>query len=300
MTFRQLEAFYWAATCSSFAIAASRVHLTVSSLSKRIAELESSLGQALFDRSGYRAVLTPVGERLLPLATDLLRRAEQVASTVRQVAGLEGGCRIGTGELASISWVPHWVRAIREAHPGLKISVVVDIGEGLTERLEKGDLDVAVIAGRSRRPGLQAAALTRASFVWCAEPELARRVGRLNASAFAGRTLISLPRGSGVTHILDDWLERAGARPEQMLTTNQWGLVASLIGAGEGVGILPKGLAQALESRKRLCILPTRHRLRMLEYGFHFRHDDPRTLVPELHRLCMTCADFDAPGSLAY
>ena len=54
MTLKQLEAFYWAATCASFAVAAERLHLSVSSLSKRIAELEA-LGQLLFDRSGHKA-----------------------------------------------------------------------------------------------------------------------------------------------------------------------------------------------------------------------------------------------------
>jgi DNA-binding transcriptional LysR family regulator len=66
MTLKQLEAFYWAATCLNFSVAAERVHLSVSSLSKRIAELEASLGVQLFDRSGRAAELTPQGEQLLP------------------------------------------------------------------------------------------------------------------------------------------------------------------------------------------------------------------------------------------
>jgi len=78
MTLKQLEAFYWAATCSSFAMAAERVHLSVSSLSKRIAELEASLGQVLFDRAGHRAALTEAGTRLLPLAGGLLQQADRL------------------------------------------------------------------------------------------------------------------------------------------------------------------------------------------------------------------------------
>jgi DNA-binding transcriptional LysR family regulator len=66
MTLKQLEAFYWAATCLNFSVAAERVHLSVSSLSKRIAELEASLGVQLFDRSGRAAELTPQGEQLRP------------------------------------------------------------------------------------------------------------------------------------------------------------------------------------------------------------------------------------------
>jgi DNA-binding transcriptional LysR family regulator len=51
MTLKELEAFHLAATLGSFALAAQRAHITQSSLSKRIAELESWAGAELFDRS---------------------------------------------------------------------------------------------------------------------------------------------------------------------------------------------------------------------------------------------------------
>ena len=44
MTLKQLEAFYLAARLGTFALAAARIHVTQSSLSKRIAELEKGGG----------------------------------------------------------------------------------------------------------------------------------------------------------------------------------------------------------------------------------------------------------------
>ena len=102
MTLKQLEAFYWAATCSSFAMAAERVHLSVSSLSKRIAELEASLGQVLFDRAGHRAALTEAGTRLLPLAGALLQQADRLQQEMGSTTGLRGPCRLGVGELTAM------------------------------------------------------------------------------------------------------------------------------------------------------------------------------------------------------
>lgn len=72
MTLKQLEAFYWAATCANFAIAAQRINVSLSSLSKRISELEQSLDVVLFDRSGHRATLTDAGQGLMPQALALL------------------------------------------------------------------------------------------------------------------------------------------------------------------------------------------------------------------------------------
>lgn len=297
MTLKQLEAFYWAATCASFAAAAERVHLTVSSLSKRLAELEASLGQDLFDRRGHRAVLTPAGERLLPQAVALLHHASEVRqSATREGVGLSGQCRIGSGELASITWLPQWVQALRAEHPGLTMHLVVDIGEALTDRLEKGELDVAVIAGHARRPRLRSVPLGSASFALCASPALTRRIKTLNADTISQQTLVCLPRGSGVTHILDDWLERVGARPRERLVCNQWGAAAGLVAAGAGIGMLPMGLAKALVKRQQLRIIRSPQPLRSLEYELHFRDEDPRPLLAELVRLGRASVNFDAPG----
>ena len=169
MTLKQLEAFYWAATCASFAVAAERLHLSVSSLSKRIAELEEALGQ-LFDRSGHKAALTEAGQRLLPQAGDMLASAERIRASVAQSAGLVGRCRFGVGELTALTWLPRLIGVVRAAHPGLVLEPYVDIGQVLEQRVADGELDFAVIAGRSSRVGIASATIGQAAFSWVAAP----------------------------------------------------------------------------------------------------------------------------------
>ena len=91
MTLKQLEAFYWAATCANFAMAAERLHLSTSSLSKRLVELEDALGVQLFDRSGHKAVLTEAGERFLPRA-GACRRYD-----TPEACGVQGSAREAEG-----------------------------------------------------------------------------------------------------------------------------------------------------------------------------------------------------------
>ncbi|KAB2899202.1 MAG: LysR family transcriptional regulator, partial [Burkholderiaceae bacterium] len=148
---KQLEAFWWAATCANFATAAQRVHLSVSSLSKRITELESALGQVLFDRSGHRAMLTEAGERLLPAALDVLNAMAALGQALDTRAALTGHCRFGVGDLSALTWLPAFVAAARQAHPHLVLEPCVDVGGVLERRLDDGELDFAVIAGRSSR-----------------------------------------------------------------------------------------------------------------------------------------------------
>lgn len=297
MTLKQLEAFYWAATCSSFAMAAERVHLSVSSLSKRIAELETSLGQVLFDRGGHRAALTEAGTRLLPLAGALLQQADRLHQEMGSTSGLRGPCRLGVGELTALTWLPSLVAAIASAHPALEVSVHVDVGAALAERLDKGELDVAVIAGPASRSALTSVPLAQARFTWCSAPEIARSLPRMDADALRQHPLVTLPQGSGVTHLIDEWLRLVGAQPTRRLVCNHWGAIVGLLAHGSGMGLLPQGWAQALCDRGVLQELPSPAPLGLLTYALHSRRDDLRPLVGALRSLAAQHADFTVASS---
>ena len=66
MTLKEIEAFYWTAVLGNFSAAANRLHITQSSLSKRVAELEQSMGADLFARNSKRVELTDEGKSYFP------------------------------------------------------------------------------------------------------------------------------------------------------------------------------------------------------------------------------------------
>jgi len=298
MTLKQLEAFYWTATCTNFATAAERLHLSTSSLSKRIGELERSLDVELFDRSGHGATLTPAGQRLLPIAGDLLQRADHVVRTLGKVNGLQGTCRLGVDESGSVTWLPRWVRALRTAHPALSINVEVDVSESLSWRLARGEIDAAIVGGNSAHPELLSTTIAQAEFVWCASPAVARRIGELDAHAWQTQTLVSLPRGSGVTEVIDAWMLRNGARPAKVLSCNRWGGVAGLIANEEGVGILPHTWAMSLSKQGAVQVVVSGQKLESLTYQFQTRHDDSRPIIAALRTSLFEAADFSLSTSV--
>ncbi|WP_050838067.1 LysR family transcriptional regulator, partial [Bordetella pertussis] len=206
MTLKQLEAFYWAATCASFAVAADRLHLSLSSLSKRIAELESALGLDLFDRSGHRAVLTAAGERLLPQARDLLASADRIRASLRAEPELGVRCRFGVGELSALTWLPRLIGRVRGRYPGLALEPYVDVGQVLKRKVAEGELDFAVVAGASSHSAIASAPVGQAHFAWVAAPSVAGAAQSLTPQLLAGTALVSLPDGAGTTRLLDPWL----------------------------------------------------------------------------------------------
>ncbi len=293
---KQLEAFWWAATCSNFATAAQRVHLSVSSLSKRITELETALGQLLFDRSGHRAVLTEAGQRLLPAALQVLNAMAALGQALDTREALAGHCRFGVGDLSALTWLPAFVAAARQAHPQLVLEPHVDVGGVLEQRLDAGELDFAVIAGRSSRSSLLSHPVGAARFAWTAAPHL-QGVGRLGVAALLRRhALITLPPQAGTTRLLDDWLLARRATVRERILCNSWGAVAGMLRAGLGVGFLPTGWIAALGLRA-IGGTTARTALAPLHYAFQWRRGDARALIPAMQRLAQAQVDFTVmPG----
>lgn len=287
---KQLEAFWWAATCTNFATAAERVHLSVSSLSKRIAELEATLDRPLFDRSGHRAVLTEAGERLLPAALDVLNAMAALGRALDARAALTGRCRFGVGDLSALTWLPAFVAAARQAHPQLGLEPLVDVGGVLERRLADGELDFAVIAGRSSRSELLSQPVGAAHFAWAAAPGLSG-TSRLGAAALLRRhPLVTLPQSAGTTRLLDDWLLVNHATVHERIVCNSWAAVAGMLRHGVGVGFLPAGWVSAMNLRT----VGARTPLAPLHYAFQWRRGDARALIAAMQPLVQARVDFSA------
>ncbi|QBR42358.1 LysR family transcriptional regulator [Kerstersia gyiorum] len=298
-TLKQIEAFYRAATCSNFATAAQRLHLSLSSLSKRISELEAALGVQLFDRRGNRATLTHDGQRLLPVALAALDAAQALQQAAgNQGASLNGTFELGAGELSALSWLPDFAAQVRALHPALQLALDVDMGAPLEQRLAAGKLDLAVIAGRSSRSDILSQPIGRADFEWVAAPALlAGRKARQRdpAALLQELPLITLPAGAGTTRILDDWLMSQQIHHVTRLSCNNWTAVAGMLRRGLGVGFLPCGWALHANDRQPLARLEHRQPLAPLLYSVQWRRSDERPLILAMRELLAGCVDFSSP-----
>ncbi len=292
MTLKQLEAFYWAATCANFAIAAQRLNLSISSLSKRITELEGSLGTTLFDRSGHRANLTQSGQELLAHSLDLLDLAADIKGSMTKSSGLSGHCIFGAGELTAMTWLPGLVASMRSRHPNLRMEAYVDVGATLEYRLDQGELDFAIVAGRSSRHGIMSQPIVEAQFVWMAAPSLAGTNGTCAALLERGTPLIALPPLAGTTRLIDDWLTVNRIAHVERINCNNWGAVVGMLSLSVGVGIVPFGWAERLADKGLLRRLSDKHPLAPLAYSFQWRRGDTRPLIKEMRELVRVVADF--------
>ncbi|RTZ41575.1 LysR family transcriptional regulator [Candidimonas sp. SYP-B2681] len=297
MTLKQLEAFFWAATCASFAVAAQRLHLSVSTLSKRISELEASLGEPLFDRDTYRATLTATGHAILPHVSALLDQSEALRLIVKHEAGLQGHLRFGVGELASQTWLPRFIRLAVERYPALQLEPNVEIGSTMEQALENGELDFTLAAGFSSRRSIVSRPLGQAQFIWVAAPMLLRAHPEHSTALLQMAPLITMPSGAGTHRMVEEWLSRTGVVLGRSLTCNTWSAVSALLIEAVGIGFLPQAWAAPLLARGLLQSMSGWPKLKPLHYSLQMRRDDTRPVMRSIQSLLEEVVDFGLPVS---
>ena len=86
LNYHHLYYFWRVATVGNLTRVAQELHVSQSALSSQIRQLEESMGQPLFDRSGRRLRLTEWGQRVLAYAEDIFSKGEELASLVQHGA----------------------------------------------------------------------------------------------------------------------------------------------------------------------------------------------------------------------
>src|SRR5262249_40401255 len=130
-----------------FGRAADASHVTQSTLSASIKELESVLQAALVDRTKRSVVLTPLGRETVERARRIIADGEELACVARATRQpLCGTVRLGAIPTVGPFLLPRALCDLRDAYPDLKLHLVEDQTARLTEALQQGKLDVLLLA----------------------------------------------------------------------------------------------------------------------------------------------------------
>lgn len=151
----QVKTFLAVAANGSFLEAASRLHVTQSTVSSRIQGLESYLGASLFVRNRSGAVLTAAGRRFMHHAKTFVLTLEQARHDVglpsRYRASITIGARIALWEV----FLPRWVGEMRRTSPDISIRSEIGFEADLMRRVIQGTMDVALMYTPQHSPGIQ-------------------------------------------------------------------------------------------------------------------------------------------------
>ncbi|MET1533219.1 LysR substrate-binding domain-containing protein [Burkholderia sola] len=159
-----LHTFVAVADVRSFTGAGRRLNLSQSAVSAQILRLEEQVGQALLVRNTRSVTLTGHGETLLGYARAMLNLCEEARARLGTSDATDVKLRIGVSEDFAGGWLPDLMRRHGAARRGLRLDLVVDIGDSLFRRHANGEFDL-VIGSRCAHAG-HGATLWHEPLVW--------------------------------------------------------------------------------------------------------------------------------------
>ena len=146
MEIRTLRYFLAVAREENMSRAAEQLHVTQPTLSKALKSLEDELGRKLFTRHSFSIALTEEGVLLRNRAEDLVSMADKIEQEFLSLDDVTGGdIYFGLAESYQIRYLAREIREFRKLVPGLRYHITSGDTEQVTEKLDKGLLDFAVI-----------------------------------------------------------------------------------------------------------------------------------------------------------
>ena len=147
MEIRTLRYFLMTAREENMTRAAELLHVTQPTLSKAMKSLEDELGRKLFTRHSFSIRLTEEGRLLRSRAEDLVSMADKIEQEFVSLDDITGGdIFFGLAESYQIRYLAREIRAFRRQYPEVHYHITSGDTEQVTEKLDKGILDFAVLA----------------------------------------------------------------------------------------------------------------------------------------------------------
>ncbi|EHP41688.1 transcriptional regulator, lysR family protein [Cupriavidus basilensis OR16] len=248
---KQLRYFVEIVDAGSFSLAAERLFIAQSALSRQIKEMEGMLQVVLLVRKPRHVETTPAGRAFLQAARRILAELAEASAQARQVErGEQGTVRLLHS--SSVPLTPACTAVLREyqaKHPGIRFEISQASSEQQAMEIEEGraDLGLAREPLLRRLPGVEAAALYEEHLqlvVSTAHP--LAHAHRVALESLREEPFVSLPhpdRG-GLSHRVAQCCLERGFYPRAAAAISRKQSQLALVEAGFGVALMPASLAR--------------------------------------------------------
>jgi LysR family nitrogen assimilation transcriptional regulator len=241
MDFRQLRTFTCVAELGSLSKASDTLRIAQPALSRQIKLLEHELRAELFTRNGRGMVLTDAGRLLLARTSGIVRQIDQIRDDLQSAQGPPSG-RVVLGLVPTVSCVlsARFARRCVETFPGISLRIVESYSGHLVEWLHRGEMDLAILYGRSADLHLNVESLGRGSIVAVGPRGCGLSKKKSVDIGWLLRQRLVLPSHS---HGLRALIEHAAAAKKLKLNVqleaDSFRVLTSLVEEGLGFALLP-------------------------------------------------------------
>jgi DNA-binding transcriptional LysR family regulator len=236
-----------------FGRAAQRLHMTQPPLTQAIQQLERRIGAPLFERTRRSVALAPAGAALVEPVRRLLASAAALPAMARSaMAGESGRIRLGFVSTVGFGPLPAWLRAFRDAHPGITIELREATGDVQLEAFARSELDAGFLLhapGRLPDPAARLHGLSlgiEPMVLALPEAESWARSQRLKPAELLAQPLVIFPRpiAPSLYDAVLAFHHRHGVAPVIAQEAIQMQTIVNLVSAGLGVALVPQAVTQ--------------------------------------------------------
>jgi DNA-binding transcriptional LysR family regulator len=238
-----LQVFLAVARSGRVSAAARRLGVEHTTVARRIAALEKTLGVSLFYRTSRGYLLTPEGQNVVATAEAMERAALGVEARARETSGPPAGrVRVAMPPEYGSHWLAPRIAAFRVRHPQIELQILV----GTRQRdLSRGEAELAIQPPRPTQTGMVAVRLARAAVGLYASRSL------IGSKRIRIRTLADLRDWSLFTYtapfqVLQNakWFQPILGSASIALQSNSTHALLAAARAGAGIAVLPRFVAR--------------------------------------------------------
>jgi DNA-binding transcriptional LysR family regulator len=242
MDLRSLRYFVETVRLNSFTQAAESLHVTQSTISKMVRQLEEEVGAQLLLREGRKLALTDTGQVVYARGVEMLATMRQLATEVRDTQALERGhLTVGIPPMINLLFTPV-LKAFRQRHPNITLTLQEDAGQAIERQVAQGDLEIGLtVLPADPALGLQSSPI--ASYpIWAlaARNTFQKNRTTLKLKSLAKTPLVLLKDDFAMTRALRAAFAEAGFEPQIAAQSGQWDWLVAMASAGMGVALLPE------------------------------------------------------------
>ncbi|MCQ4258158.1 LysR family transcriptional regulator [Stutzerimonas stutzeri] len=247
-----VNTFLALADIRSFQQAASQLGIAQPTVTQHIQKLEEKLGVTLFQRTRHGCKMTQAAQVFLPYARSLVRINDQALADLSRHQ-----LRIGASSNVGIYLLPPLMKRYLEERAHSALELTIEANPSIAEKLQNGELDVALMEWWDGRPGFDA-------FCWKHEPVvlIVHPSHPLAASSSVSRDqvgqlhLLGGEPGTGTGRLLKNFFESDGAMPKVSRQLGSTEAVKQNVKAGLGVSLVMRSAVEEEVAYGSLCAIP--------------------------------------------
>lgn len=236
-----LKLFLEIAQARSLSAGASAVHITASSASYRLKNLEQAMGAPLFVRTPRGMDLTPAGESVLQHVRSIFEKVEHMQVDVnRFVSGLKGHVTLGANSSSLNGFATASIGRFLVLNPDVEVDIEERQSETIPAAVLAGEIDFGIYAGSTEVAGLEIHPYARDHLVIAAPfDHLLTAEPEVKLGAALQFDFVCMSRTSSNFLFLRDMAQRIGKPLRARLHAHSFEAVLSLVSSGLGIALVP-------------------------------------------------------------